>query len=89
MCDESLHFLGILVCVLPSPFGMLSYMFGFTPAPSVFFRFYRTCMVHFPHHYMMNRCLWVALDYPPTCRRCNTQWERCVALISAVPRRCA
>jgi hypothetical protein len=38
MCDESLHFLDMLVCVLPSPFGMLFYkaMFGFTLAPSVF-----------------------------------------------------
>ena len=35
MCDECLHFLGILVCVLPSPFGMLFYkaMFGFTLTP--------------------------------------------------------
>ena len=38
MCDKSLHFLGILICVLPSPFGMLFYkaMFGFTLTPSVF-----------------------------------------------------
>ena len=45
-------------------------------------------MVHFPHYYMMNRCLWVALDYAPMCRRCNTQLGRCFAityLISVVP----
>ena len=94
MCDESLHFLGILVCVLPSPFGMLFYkvMFGFTHAPSVFSVSTGHVWYIFHTYYMMNRCLWVALDYPPTCKRCNTQWGRCVAityLISVVPRRCA
>jgi hypothetical protein len=53
---RGLYFLGILVCVLSSPLGMLLYkvMFGFALASIFFSSFYGTCMVHFSHYYMMN-----------------------------------
>lgn len=64
MSDESLHFLGILVYVLPRML-LLEAMCGFTLA-SVFFR--HVWYIFHTMTIMTNRRLWVTLDYAPACR---------------------